>query len=233
MRDRYLTTARALAQAAEARDPTAGIQLFDPFDAHPYILNQPITEKISLPNAATPLTAVVPVSDEPNWCGRLVRARVRKDGKWIDAVKKDGTPRMKRVDTKGSIYTSLAPVMIHALDAAFAAHVVLKLHEYGVQDFAVINDCFLVASDAYPLLINALEHAARPWFEGLEPFYRTFQEYLPSHPAVAHWRTCWEDRRKAGIDWPEFRFKQEMTVELKLDDSIKVDDSIAEPGSAS
>ncbi len=228
MRDRYLTIARALAQAAQAREPKGGITLLDPFDGHPYMLNQPITEKIVLPNAATPLTALVPVSDEPNWYGRLVRARVRKRGKWVDAVKKDGTPRMKRVDTKGSIYTSVAPVMIHALDASFAAHVILKLHEYDVRDFAVINDCFLVASDAYPLLTNALEEAARPWFEGLEPFYRAFEEYLPGHPTVAHWRACWEARRAAGSDWPQFRFKQEMTVDLKFDDSIKVDDSIEE-----
>jgi hypothetical protein len=219
MRDRYLTTARALAQAAQACEPKGGIRLLDPFDGHPYILNQPITENVVLPNAATPLIALVPVSDEPNWYGQLVPARVRKGGKWADAMNKDGTPRMKRVDTKGSIYTSLAPVMIHALDAAFATHVILKLHEFGVRDFAVINDCFLVASDAYPLLMNALEEAARPWFEGLEPFYRTFEEYLPGHPTVARWRACWEARRGAGNDWPVFRFKQETTVDLKVDNS--------------
>jgi hypothetical protein len=233
MRDRYLTTARALAHAAEAREPKGGVKLLDPFDGHAYVLNRPITENVVLPNAATPLTALVPVSHEPNWYGRMVPARVRKGGKWVDAVRKDGTLRMKRVDTKGSIYTSLAPVMIHALDAAFAAHVVLKLHEHGVRDFAVINDCFLVVSDAYPLLINALEDAARPWFEGLEPFYRTFEEYLPGHPTVAHWRACWEDRRAAGNDWPEFRFKREMTVDLKFDDSIKVDDSTEAAGPTS
>jgi hypothetical protein len=221
MRDRYLTAARALAQAAQAREPKGGIRLLDPFDGHPYILNQPITENIVLPHAATPLTTLVPVSNEPNWYGRLVQARVRKGGKWVDAVRKDGTPRMKRVDTKGSIYTSLAPVMIHALDAAFAAHVVLKLHEYGLRDFAVINDCFLVASDAYPLLMNALEEAARPWFEGLEPFYLAFEEYLPGDPTVAGWRACWEARRGAAKDWPEFRFKQETTVDLKVDDFLK------------
>jgi hypothetical protein len=228
-RDRYLITARALAQAAEAREPKGGIRLLDPFDGHPYILNQPITEDVVLPNAATPLTAVVPVGDEPNWHGRLVRERVQKDGKWVDAVKKDGTPKMRRVDMKGSIYTSLAPVMIHALDAAFAAHVILKLHEFGVRDFAVINDCFLVPSDAYPPLMNALEEAARPWFEGLEPFYRTFEEYLPGHPTVARWRACWAARRAAGDDWPDFRFKQETTVDLKLDDYIKSDDSMKSP----
>jgi len=220
VRNQYLTVARALAQAAQAREPNGGITLLDPFDGHPYILNRPITENVVLPHAATPLTAVVPVGDEPNWYGREVQARVRKGGKWVDVVKKDGTPRMKRVDTKGSIYTSLAPVMIHALDAAFAAHVVLKLNEYELRDFAVINDCFLVASDAYPLLINALEEAARPWFEGLEPFYRTLEEYLPGDPTVARWRACWEARRAAGIDWPAFRFKQETTVDLKFDDSV-------------
>jgi hypothetical protein len=220
MRDQYLTVARALAKAAEARDPSGGIRLYDPFDGHPYILNRPITENVVLPHAATPLIASVPVGDGPNWYGRKVQARVRKDGKWVDAVKKDGRPRMKRVDTKGSIYTSLAPVMIHALDAAYAGHVVLKLNEYGLRDFAIINDCFLVASDAYPLLMNALEDAARPWFEGLEPFYRTFDAYLPGDPTVARWRACWEARRRAGTDWPDFRFKQETTVELKFDDSV-------------
>jgi hypothetical protein len=229
MRDRYLTTARALAQAAQAREPKGGIKLFDPFDGHPYILNQPITGAFVLSHAATPLTALVPVSDGPNWYGRLVQARERRGGQWVDAVKNDGTPRMKRIDTKGSIYTSLAPVMIHALDAAFASHVILKLHEFGVRDFAVINDCFLVPSDAYPLLMNALDEAARPWFEGLEPFYRTFEEYLPGHPTVARWRACWEARRLAGDDWPDFRFKQDTTVELKLDNSIKSDDTLKSP----
>jgi hypothetical protein len=226
MRDGYLTTARALAQAAQARDPKAGIRLLDPFDGHPYVLNQPITEKITLPHAATPLIARMALGDEPNWHGRLVQARVKKNGKWVDAVKKDGTPKMRRVDTKGSIHTALAPIMIHSLDAAYAAHVILKLHESRVRDFAVVHDCFLVPSDAYPLLINALEDAARPWFEGLEPFYRTFEEYLPGHPIVARWRACWEARRTAGNDWPAFRFKQETTVDLKFDNSF--DNSIEE-----
>jgi hypothetical protein len=221
MCDRYLTTARALAEAALARDPKIGIRLLDPFDGHPYILNRPITVTITLPNAATPLAALVPVGDGPNWYGRLVPASVRKNGKWVDAVKKDGTPKMRRVDTKGSIYTSLAPVMVHALDAAYAAHVILKLREFGVRDFAVVHDCFLVPSDAYPLLMNALEEAARPWFEGLEPFYKTFEEYLPGNPVVALWRSRWEARRAAGNDWPAFKFKQETTVDLKFDDSVK------------
>jgi hypothetical protein len=224
MRDRYLTTARALAEAAQTRDPKIGIRLLDPFDGHPYILNRPITETIPLPNAATPLAARVSVGDGPNWYGRLVPARVRKNGKWVNAVKKDGTPKMRRVDTKGSIYTSLAPVMIHALDAAFAAHVILKLHESGVRDFAVVHDCFLVPSDAYPVLINALEDAAQPWFEGLEPFFKTFEEYVPGNPVVALWRSRWEARRAAGNDWPKFRFKSETTVEIQMhqsDDSVK------------
>jgi hypothetical protein len=224
MRDSYLPMARALAEAAQARDPKVGIRLLDPFDGHGYILNGPITETITLPNAATPLTALVPVGEGPNWHGRLVQPRVRKNGKWVDGVKKDGTPKMRRVDTKGSIYTSLAPVLVHALDAAYAAHVILKLHESGVRDFAVVHDCFLVPSDAYPLLINALEDAARPWFEGLEPFYKVFEEYLLGNPAVALWRSRWEARRAAGNDWPLFRFKSETTVEIQFpqsDDSAK------------
>jgi hypothetical protein len=75
-----------------------------------------------------------------------------------------------------------------------------------VRDFAVVHDCFLVPSDAYPLLMNALEEAARPWFEGFEPFYKTFEEYLPGNPVVALWRSRWEARRAAGNDWPAFKF---------------------------
>jgi hypothetical protein len=234
MRHEYLTVAQALAAAARERDPYAGVQLFDPYDGQPYTLNRPLAETKVLPNEGTPLMTVVPVGQPnangdymPNWYGRVVPVRRRdKNGKWTDALKKDGTARMRRVDTKGSIYTSLAPTLVHALDAAYAAHVVMCLRKVDIRDMVLINDCFLVPSDAYPLLINALEDAARSWFEGLEPFYKTFDQYLGDHPVhgptVARWRKSWEARLsavKAGerdADWPDFRFKTETTVVLAL-----------------
>jgi len=203
MRDEYLSAAHALADAAERQSSLDGIRLLDPFDGQPYVLNRPITKQEELPNEATPLIAIVPVGDGPNWHGREIPT---KNGK------------TRRVDTTGSIHTSLAPTMIHALDASYAAHVALKLREVGVRDMVLINDCFLVPSDAYPLLINALEEAAKSWFEGLAPFYETFEQYLGGDLRVSQWRKRWEARLTAlhagskETDWPDFKFKDETTV---------------------
>jgi hypothetical protein len=86
----------------------------------------------------------------------------------------------------------------------------------------IVNDCFLVPSDARPLLTFALDDAARPWLEGLGPFYRTFEEGLASDPTwgpvVHRWKLNWETRldgcRHGELRWPSFTFKDETTVTL-------------------
>jgi hypothetical protein len=230
MREEYLGAARALAAAAEACSAYDGLVIYDPFDGTPSRWHRPITEKKVLRNGPVPLLTRVPVGEPnadgfypANYNGREVPQRKRgKDGKWHDVLDSHGRPKMRRVDTKGSVANLVVPGLIHSLDASYAAHVVLALRARGVRDIVIVNDCFLAPSDARPLLEMALEDAARPWLEGLGPFYRTFEEHLAGDPTwgpvVRRWRTNWEARlegcRRGELPWPAFRFKGETTVTL-------------------
>jgi hypothetical protein len=214
----------------KARGAYHGLTVYDPFDGTAARWHRPITEPKILRNGAVSLVTRVPVGKPDaggyyptNYNGREVRQRRRgKDGNWQDIIGKGGAPRTRRVDTKGSVSNLVVPGLIHALDASYAAHVVVALRARGVRDIVIVNDCFLVPSDARPLLTFALKDAARPWLEGLGPFYRTFDEYLSGDatwgPVVRRWRTTWETRldgcRRGALPWPTFRFKDETTVTL-------------------
>jgi hypothetical protein len=230
MRQEYLGAARALATAAEARSAYDGLTVYDPFDGVAARWHRPITQEKILRNGAVSLMTRVPVGEPnadgfypANYNGREVSQRRRgKDGKWHDVIGKGGKPKTRRIDTKGSVSNLVVPGLIHALDASYAGHIVLALRARGVRDVVIVNDCFLVPSDARPLLTFALEDAARPWLEGLGPFYRTFEEYLADDrtwaPVVRRWRVSWEGRvdgcRRGTAPWPTFRFKDETTVTL-------------------
>jgi hypothetical protein len=230
MREEYLGAARALAAAAEARSAYDGLTIYDPFDGTPARWHRPITVEKILRNGAVSLITRVPVGEPnadgfypANYNGREVPQRRRdKDGKWHDVLDEHGRQRMRRVDMEGSVSNLVVPGLIHALDASYAAHVVLALRARGVRDVVIVNDCFLVPSDARPLLQFALEDAVRPWLEGLGPFYQTFEEYLAGDPTwgpvVWKWRANWEMRlegcRRSALPWPSFRFKDETTVTL-------------------
>jgi len=214
MRDEYMGVARALGAAAAARSAYDGLTVYDPFDGTAARWHRPITREKILRNGAVSLVTKVPFGEPnaegfypANYAGREITLRSGKT---------------RRVDTKGSVANLVVPGLVHALDASFAAHVVLALRARDVRDIVIVNDCFLVPSDARPLLEMALEDAAKPWMVGLGPFYRTFEEYLAHDPvwgqAVRKWRTSWETRLagcRAGTErWPKFTFKDETTVAL-------------------
>jgi hypothetical protein len=225
MRDEFWGATRALVKVAEARSPYAGVSFLDPLDGELVRWHAPITERKELPHEGHPLLAVVPVG-EPNaegeypvnYDGRLVTSKKIKMGKRGKPLK----PRTRRVDQKHSVGNLLAPGIVHTLDAAFAGHVVLRLHELGVRDVVAINDCFLVPSDALPLLDIALDEAGAPWFEELAPVYELFIDHLGDdlvyEPKVREWRARWADRREAiqlgKAKAPRFRFKDETTYNI-------------------
>lgn len=203
MRDEYLQTARAVVEAAHQRDPFAGVSFCDPFDEEPARWHRPRTEPKVLSHGAVPLRINVPVG---------------VDGDKI-AADYFGTPRRR----KGSIQNLIGPALIHALDAAYASHVILKLHDAGVRDIVMVNDCFLVPSDALPELDEALKTATEPWFRGLGPFYKVFEDYLGDDrvhgPIIDRWKRSWLARLAAADagapGWrPEFQFKTETTFSL-------------------
>jgi hypothetical protein len=207
MKEEYLRTAHALADAAHKRDAFGGVVFRDPFDGAPARWHQPLTELKVLHHGAVPLTIAAPVG-KPN-----------ADG--VYPANYFGTPRSRR----GSIQNLIAPALIHALDASFASHVILKLRDIGVQDIVAINDCFLVPSDAELALYEAVRAAGEPWFRDLGPFYEVFEDYLGEDeehgPTVRRWKKNWEDRRAAADagapDWPHFRFKPEITYSLEVE----------------
>jgi len=137
----------------------------------------------------------------------------------VERRKRDGK---KWTDVNESLLYSFAPCLIDTLDSAFAGHVIEQLDALGVRDIVAINDCFLVPFDARAELDEALRRAARPWFEGLGPFYEVFERYLGDDPIygprVRRWCERWDQRKddiRHGRDrWPEFLFKTETTFDL-------------------
>jgi len=209
MRDEYLTTAQAVAAAASRRSPYNGIRFSDFFDGELVRWHRPGTRRRWLSHGPTTLGIAAPIGTENN-------------GDYpVNYVGVPYTPGGKFLNTRHCLQNLVAPGLIHALDAAFASHVILKLDAIGVRDIVMVHDCFLVPSDAWPALAEAIEGAAEPWFRGLGPFYEVFEDYLGDDDkhaeTVRRWRQAWLarlDEAESGEKWPKFRFKEEVTVSL-------------------
>ena len=203
LRDEYLPVAYALADAALKRNRYDGLIFTDLFDGARVRWNAPARRTISLPHGSVPLSVSMPVG-EPNAVGEYP----------VDI----GTTRRK-----SDLHKLTLPGLIHMLDSAFAGHVIFALYAAGVRDIVSINDCWLIASDALPVLYDAVVAAAEPWFRSLEGFYRIFESYLDEASdhgkAVREWRAAWQRRLEAieaGTDeWPKFLVKPETTFELQ------------------
>jgi hypothetical protein len=212
MRDEYLTVARAVADAAHDRDPVGGVAFRDPFDGTQARWHAPLWGTKVLPHGAVPLLIKTPILNAKGVC----------EANYFGTAPAPKGVRLTR-PWEGTIKNLIAPALIHALDASFASHVVLKLHDVErVKDIVIVHDCFLVPSDAEPALHAALRAAAEPWFRGLGPFYAVFEDYLGDHPVhgptIQGWRKKWQDRLDAADagnpDWPIFNFKDEVTYTL-------------------
>ena len=199
MRDEYLQTARAVVEAAHQRDPFAGVSFCDPFDEEPARWHRPRTEPKVLSHGAVPLRINVPVG---------------VDGDKI-AADYFGTPRRR----KGSIQNLIGPGIGQG--------------EYGGAFFLfppraipdVWTDRRLNFTDTLEerLLAGALKTATEPWFRGLGPFYKVFEDYLGDDrvhgPIIDRWKRSWLARLAAADagapGWrPEFQFKTETTFSL-------------------
>lgn len=219
---------RELVVAAAERDDYAGVSFIDPFDGVTVRWHPAGRARVELGNDALPLFISAPLGkprggeypvnyfgvELPVGSGWKTRAaKLRRSGA--------ATPRGWRRDTEGSLYTGLAPCLIHTLDAAFAGCVVEQLVAHELRDFAIVHDCFLVPSGAESILLQAIVDAGRPWFLSLGPIYSLFENYLSGRPGFEErargWRQAWERRVAAGNDWPTFRVKEETTQAWKVE----------------
>jgi hypothetical protein len=226
LKDEWLTACRGLVTAAAYRDAHAGVSFVDPFDSATVRWHPP--GRATVPVGHNLLFVSAPLGEARdreypvNYFGvaRPVGPDKTKRETWLLHSPEAKVPPGWRRDPKGSLYTMLAPCLIHTLDAAFAGCVVELLVERGVRDFAIVHDCFLVPADAEEVLTQAIIDAARPWFLSLGPVYDLFDRYLDGHPIWAErvrtWRTIWETRKAAG-DWPKFRVKAETTQAWKVE----------------
>jgi hypothetical protein len=203
LKNEYLPTAYALADAALRRNPYEGLIFRDLFDGARVRWNPPARQKTTLPHGSVPLSLSLPVG-QPNAGG--------------DYPVDTGTARRR-----SALHKLTLPGLVHMLDSAFAGHVIFVLYEAGVRDIVSINDCWLIASDALPALYEAVEAAAEPWFRSLGAFYGIFEGYLDGASGhgkiVRQWRERWQ-RRLADIEagtetWPKFLVKPETTFELQ------------------
>jgi hypothetical protein len=120
-----------------------------------------------------------------------------------------------RISGRHRLCKRIAPNLIHALDAFYSALVIETVHRAGIKDIINVYDGWLVASDAEPVLREAIRSVGEPWLRGLGPFYAVFEKYLGDHPQygpiVRGWRETWQRRVAAGNDWPVFLVKRETT----------------------
>ena len=204
MRDEYKAAANRLVDAAQILDVDgySGLTVLDPFDGTLVRWHRPRVVPYILNNGGLPLVSAAPVG-KPNAAGDY-------------PANYQGDPAGGRDARTGCISNLAVPGMIHMLDAAFLSHVVLLLRERGVRDIVVVHDCFLVPSDAYPILKETLDDAVVPWFAGLGTMLDNFQKVLVADEVIARWRAAWNTRMQdceAGRDsWPLFRFKDEVTL---------------------
>ena len=107
--------------------------------------------------------------------------------------------------------------MTHMLDALFASFVIEALDARGISDVVSVHDCWMVASDAYPVLCDAFDAAGEPWLRALEPIYEDLIRYLGDHDTYGPWvkelQAKWQ-RRVAERRWPRFLASTTALVEI-------------------
>jgi hypothetical protein len=102
---------------------------------------------------------------------------------------------------------AILPCLVHTLDSAFAGFVVEALRARGVRDVVSVHDCWMVAAEAEPLLLEAIRAAGEPWLRSLEPVYNALARAIGDDPVfgpkVRSWKAQWQ-RRVAAMRWPQF-----------------------------
>ncbi len=185
----WLPACRAVAEQACRRDSFAGVVLRDPY--------------------GRALVRWNPV--------RRVLKHVSSDGFKVYYRPPVGAPNDRGdypVD-KGKLTRKISPGIVHVLDAAFMSFVVEALNARGVTDIVSIHDCWLVAAEAEPELLEAVEAAGEPWLRSLGPVYEALIGYLTGtkHEArVREWKRTWERRVALGNDWPRLKVSEEHLV---------------------
>lgn len=82
-----------------------------------------------------------------------------------------------------------APCLVHVLDAYYSSLVMSRLVSRGVDCFVGIHDCWLVPESKIDVLKEAMDHAGRDWYEGIEPVYEAL---------LCHLKTDDEDDKTAS-----------------------------------
>jgi hypothetical protein len=189
----FLPACRAVAEEACRRDAQAGVVMPDPFDGARVRWNPVRRRREPITSAKTKVWVYAPVG-RPNAAGDYP----------VNATK---------------LARMVAPCLIHMLDAMFAGLVIEQLHARGLRDVVSIHDSWMVASDALPVLVEAVEAVGEPWLRALGPVYDALEGYLGGHPEhgprVKEWRTRWE-RRVAKADWPVFKVDAPTLMRMDL-----------------
>ena len=178
----FLPACQTVADIAFSRDKYAGVMFTDPYGGIRVRWN-PLRRHQKIVSSGKIKLLVKPPVGTPNAAGDYP----------VDLAK------LRRM---------IAPCVTHMLDALHAGLVIEGLNTRGVRDIVSVHDCWMVASDAYPLLCEAFDAAGEPWLRALEPFYDDLVGYLGDHPTYGPWvkdvRAKWE-RRVAECRWPQFR----------------------------
>jgi hypothetical protein len=181
MTEQLLPACEAIARRLCRERPYQGFVFRDPYDGAPVRWNPVRIVRKPITSAKTKLYVNLPVG-KPNSAGDYP----------VDAAK------LGRV---------ILPCLVHTLDAAFASFVVEALHRRGVRDVVSVHDCWMVATDAEPVLRDAIREAGEPWLRALEPVYAALREAIGNDsvfgPKIRGWEAQWR-RRVADKRWPEF-----------------------------
>jgi hypothetical protein len=181
----FLPMCQAVADAACQLDPCAGVTFTDPYDGARARWNPIRRQDHAIARQGTKVYVSLPVGTR-NASGDYP------------------------VDRK-ALRRKIAPFIAHMIDAAYAGMVVEKLNDLGVRDLVSVHDCWMVASDARPALLEAVQASCEPWLQALGSVYDDLERYLGPHqiygPHIRAWRQQWQDRVGRG-DWPQFRVSE-------------------------
>jgi hypothetical protein len=177
----FLPACQRMAERLCRQDPYQGFVFRDPFDGARVRWNPVRLTSRAVSSSRTKVYVNLPVG-APNAAGDYP----------VDAAK---------------LGRAILPCLVHTLDAAFAGFVVESLHAKGIRDVVSVHDCWMVAADAEPILLEAIREAGEPWLRSLGPVYDALWRAIGDDPVfgprVRRWKDQWK-QRVTDWGWPRF-----------------------------
>ena len=218
----WFRACQRIAQLCQSTHPYRGAEFIDPYDRKPVRFN-PVRRATDRVRVGHQILYISP------------------PGHWLDKAHRrfrhaDRDPATGDYPVDGAkLRRTLAPSLVHMLDASLSAHLLDRLPSMGVTNFVALHDCWLIPdgmSERVPgsfwlrrktlsTLSEVIQNTAptsiavrsmtTEWFLSLEVVYDRLVTYLGGDPEygpfVRRIRDKWVDRKDAN-DYPHFAASQ-------------------------